>query len=66
MYEEVFWVWGFSFLRVFFWFYVGFCFVFVYFKFDFIIDSFIKWMEIDYIEEKEDWLKRKMNKVVEV
>lgn len=38
------------------------CFVPAYFKFDSIIDSFIKWAEIDHAEEKEDWLKRKMNK----
>ena len=33
-----------------------------YFKFDSIIDGFIKWIEIDHAEEKEDWLKSKMNK----
>ena len=41
------------------------CFVPAYFKFDSIIDSFIKWAEIDHAEEKEDWLKRKMNKAEE-
>ena len=41
------------------------CFVPAYFKFDSITDSFIKWAEIDHAEEKEDWLKRKMNKAEE-
>lgn len=65
MHEEVLWVWGFSLSRASFWFYVCLCFVPAYFKFDSIIDSFIKWMEIDHTEEKEDWLKRKMNKAAE-
>ena len=43
------------------WFYI--CFLLcAYFKFDCIIDSFIKWMEIDHTDEKEDWLKREMDK----
>ena len=65
MRKEVLWIWAFcllkSFLLVL---HLSLCFVPAYFKFDSIIDSFIKWAEIDH-EEKEDWLKKKMNKAEE-
>lgn len=66
MHEEVLLAWGFCLLRASFWFCIRFfalCLPIL--KFDFIIDSFIKWMEIDHAEEKEDGLKRKMNKAEE-